>query len=84
MQNVKVIWDQKQNTPKSFSVNGVNQICPFSPVQFLPGKLAGQVVQVTKPCDTSCPHLEMQTKLIYLSCGGDIRQFIIENENPLP
>jgi len=56
---------------KSFSVNEVNQICPFSPPMMIPGRLAGEVQIITKPCSNTCPHMSIdKNDHIQITCSG--------------
>lgn len=54
--------------------NGNLKNCPFQPVQFLPGKLAGQIAEHHKPCGNWCPHFQFiengAKKLVEFTCTG--------------
>jgi len=82
MKKAQLNDDPKNPGYKTWMVEKVVQICPWVPVQFLPGKLAGQIEQIQKPCSTSCPMLEISDTFILVSCGGDLVEISIDKTIP--
>lgn len=71
------IAESKEGNQILLNDNGTPKNCPFQPVQFLPGKIAGQIVEHHKPCGNWCPFFEFTQKenknLLKITCTGPTR-----------
>lgn len=78
----KIIQPDLKNSPglKTFSVENVQQTCPFKTTFIIPGQITGQSPSVMQqPCESSCPLCSITNDSVLILCGSSTIKFEVEN-----